>query len=73
MALKASSSFDNDEDELDDNESKEDEDEMVFLSKKLQRKIWGKKKELKRKENQYLKGKIKIKMSKKDHVITLVL
>ena len=37
MALKASSSFDDDEDELDDNESKKDQDEMAFLSKKLQR------------------------------------
>ena len=37
LVLKASKSFDDDEDELDDNESKEDEDEMAFLSKKLQR------------------------------------
>ena len=37
LALKASNSFDDDEDELDDNESKEDKDEMALLSKKLQR------------------------------------
>ena len=37
LALKASNSFDNDELELDDNESKEDEDKMAFLSKKLQK------------------------------------
>ena len=37
LVLKASNSFYDDEDELDDNESKEDEDEMALLSKKLQR------------------------------------
>ena len=36
MALKASSSFDNDEDKLDDIESKDDEDEMALLNKKFQ-------------------------------------
>ena len=35
LALKASNSFNNDEDELDENESKEDEGEMALLSKKL--------------------------------------
>ena len=34
---KASSSFDDDENELDDLESKENEDKMAILSKKLQR------------------------------------
>ena len=33
--MKASNSFD--EDEMDENELKEDEDEMAFLSKKLQK------------------------------------
>ena len=38
LALKASSSFDDeDEDKLVDNESKEHEDEMALLSKKLQK------------------------------------
>ena len=35
--MKASRSFDEEEDKLDDNESKDDEDEMALLSKKLQR------------------------------------
>ena len=35
--MKASNSFDKDEDEMDDNEPEEDEDEMVLLSKKLQK------------------------------------
>ena len=34
LTLKASSSFGDDEDELDNLESKEDEDEMALLSKK---------------------------------------
>ena len=37
LTLKASNSFENDEDELDNLESKDDEDEMALLSKKLQR------------------------------------
>ena len=37
LALKASGSFSDDEDKLDENETKEDEDEMALLSKKLQR------------------------------------
>ena len=37
LTLKASNSFDDDEDKLDENDSTEDEDEMAFLSKKLQR------------------------------------
>ena len=36
LAFKASNSFDNVENELDDNKAKEDEDEMVLLCKKLQ-------------------------------------
>ena len=35
LALKVSNSFDDDEDELDENDSKKDEDEMALLSKKL--------------------------------------
>ena len=35
FALKASNSFDDDEDEPDENDLKEDEDEMALLSKKL--------------------------------------
>ena len=46
MALKASSSFDDDEDKLDENETKEDEDEdeMALLSDKLQKKFERKEK-----------------------------
>ena len=35
LTFKASSSFDDGKDEMDDNESKEDENEMALLSKKL--------------------------------------
>ena len=35
FALKVSNPFDDDEDELDEKDSKEDEDEMAFLSEKL--------------------------------------
>ena len=35
LALQPSNSFGNDEDELDENDSKEDKDEMALLSKKL--------------------------------------
>ena len=48
LALKASSSFSNDEDKLDENETKEYEDEMALLSKKLQRILRGKRNKKKR-------------------------
>ena len=67
LALKASSSFDDNDDELDHNKSKEDEDFWVRNFKEFYDK-----RETKRRKDQYLKGKIKAKMSKEDHPIILV-
>ena len=52
LALKASTSFDDDEDELDENKSKEEDDEMAFLSKKLQRILSEKRRTIPQRRNQ---------------------
>ena len=51
FALKASISFNDDEDELDENESIEEKDEMALLSKKLQRILREKRKPMSQKKN----------------------
>ena len=48
LALKASNSFDDDEDKLDENDSNKDEDEIALLSKKLQRILRDKRNNVKR-------------------------
>ena len=48
--LEASNSLDDDNDELDENESKEDEDEIALLSKKLHRILGEKRNNEKRRQ-----------------------